>query len=119
MEKLAAEMAAAEEAARRRAEEREREAAEQAEKAAQQQQEAAGNKAAEKSSTNASPTSGTKEEDKPTPMETGTSGGDTKTYTGGWGGCLVGESILGCFILQAKYPWEKYNPQDSSMCENF
>ncbi|XP_039905162.1 SWI/SNF-related matrix-associated actin-dependent regulator of chromatin subfamily E member 1-like isoform X4 [Simochromis diagramma] len=70
MEKLAAEMAAAEEAARRRAEEREREAAEQAEKAAQQQQEAAGNKAAEKSSTNASPTSGTKEEDKPTPMET-------------------------------------------------
>ncbi|KAL7379007.1 hypothetical protein ABVT39_021939 [Epinephelus coioides] len=78
MEKLAAEMAAAEEAARRRAEEREREAAEQAEKAAQQaqqqQQEAAGNKAAEHSSANASstanPTSGTKEEDKPTPMET-------------------------------------------------
>lgn len=82
MEKLAAEMAAAEEAARRRAEEREREAAEQAEKAAQQQQqqqqqqEAAGNKAAEQSSANvsstANPTSGTKEEDKPTPMETGT-----------------------------------------------
>lgn len=81
MEKLAAEMAAAEEAARRRAEEREREAAEQAEKAAQQaqqqqqqQQEAAANKAAEQSSANASstanPTSGTKEEDKPTPMET-------------------------------------------------
>ncbi|CAI5674131.1 unnamed protein product [Oreochromis niloticus] len=70
MEKLAAEMAAAEEAARRRAEEREREAAEQAEKAAQQQQESAGNKTAEKNSTNASPTSGTKEEDKPTPMET-------------------------------------------------
>ncbi|XP_030591626.1 SWI/SNF-related matrix-associated actin-dependent regulator of chromatin subfamily E member 1-like isoform X1 [Archocentrus centrarchus] len=74
MEKLAAEMAAAEEAARRRAEEREREAAEQAEKAAQQQQqEAAGNKAAEKSAANASstanPTSGTKEEDQPTPME--------------------------------------------------
>uniref|UniRef100_A0AAQ5ZQ82 HMG box domain-containing protein n=1 Tax=Amphiprion ocellaris TaxID=80972 RepID=A0AAQ5ZQ82_AMPOC len=60
MEKLAAEMAAAEEAARRRAEEREREAAEQAEKAAQQQQqqqEAAANKS---------------EEDKATPMETGT-----------------------------------------------
>ncbi|KAF1380103.1 hypothetical protein PFLUV_G00183010 [Perca fluviatilis] len=82
MDKLAAEMAAAEEAARRRAEEREREAAEQAEKAAQQaqqqqqqqQQEAAGNKAAEQGSANASspanPTSGTKEEDKPTPMET-------------------------------------------------
>ncbi|XP_038548130.1 SWI/SNF-related matrix-associated actin-dependent regulator of chromatin subfamily E member 1-like isoform X2 [Micropterus salmoides] len=79
MEKLAAEMAAAEEAARRRAEEREREVAEQAEKAAQQQQqqqqqEAAGNKAAEQSSANASntadPSSGTKEEDKPTPMET-------------------------------------------------
>ncbi len=79
MEKLAAEMAAAEEAARRRAEEREREVAEQAEKAAQQQQqqqEAAGNKAAEQTSANvsttANPTSGTKEEDKPTPMETGT-----------------------------------------------
>ncbi|XP_034394940.1 SWI/SNF-related matrix-associated actin-dependent regulator of chromatin subfamily E member 1-like isoform X2 [Cyclopterus lumpus] len=74
MEKLAAEMAAAEEAARRRAEEREREAAEQAEKAAQQQQEAAGNKAAEQGGANASstanPTLGTKEEDKPTPMET-------------------------------------------------
>ncbi|XP_041672667.1 SWI/SNF-related matrix-associated actin-dependent regulator of chromatin subfamily E member 1-like isoform X1 [Cheilinus undulatus] len=79
MEKLAAEMAAAEEAARRRAEEREREAAEQAEKAAQQaqqqqQQEAAGNKAAEQSSANANstanPPSGTKEDDKPTPMET-------------------------------------------------
>lgn len=79
MEKLAAEMAAAEEAARRRAEEREREAAEQAEKAAQQaqqqQQDAAGNKAAEQSGANAgstaNPTSGTKDEDKPTPMETG------------------------------------------------
>ncbi|XP_070837276.1 SWI/SNF-related matrix-associated actin-dependent regulator of chromatin subfamily E member 1-like isoform X3 [Chaetodon trifascialis] len=79
MDKLAADMAAAEEAARRRAEEREREAAEQAEKAAQQaqqqqQQEAAGNKPTEQSSANASstanPTSGTKEEDKPTPMET-------------------------------------------------
>uniref|UniRef100_A0A8C2ZQJ3 SWI/SNF-related matrix-associated actin-dependent regulator of chromatin subfamily E member 1 n=1 Tax=Cyclopterus lumpus TaxID=8103 RepID=A0A8C2ZQJ3_CYCLU len=58
MEKLAAEMAAAEEAARRRAEEREREAAEQAEKAAQH--------------STANPTLGTKEEDKPTPMETGT-----------------------------------------------
>uniref|UniRef100_A0AAQ6A152 SWI/SNF-related matrix-associated actin-dependent regulator of chromatin subfamily E member 1 n=1 Tax=Amphiprion ocellaris TaxID=80972 RepID=A0AAQ6A152_AMPOC len=77
MEKLAAEMAAAEEAARRRAEEREREAAEQAEKAAQQQQqqqEAAANKSAEQSGANASstanPTSGPKEEDKATPMET-------------------------------------------------
>ncbi|XP_074553099.1 SWI/SNF-related matrix-associated actin-dependent regulator of chromatin subfamily E member 1-like isoform X2 [Halichoeres trimaculatus] len=76
MEKLAAEMAAAEEAARRRAEEREREAAEQAENAAQQaqqqQQEAA--KAIEQSNANANNTantaSGTKEEDKPTPMET-------------------------------------------------
>nr|XP_020479154.1 SWI/SNF-related matrix-associated actin-dependent regulator of chromatin subfamily E member 1-like isoform X2 [Monopterus albus] len=75
MEKLAAEMAAAEEAARRRAEEREREVAEQAERAVeqaqqqQQQQEAAGNKATEQSSANANLTSGTKEEDKPTPME--------------------------------------------------
>ncbi|KAF7200861.1 SWI/SNF-related matrix-associated actin-dependent regulator of chromatin subfamily E member 1 isoform X1 [Nothobranchius furzeri] len=73
MEKLAAEMAAAEEAARRRAEEREHDAAEQAEKAAQLQ-EAAGSKAAEQSnpaaSGTANATSGTKEEDKPTPMET-------------------------------------------------
>lgn len=72
MEKLAADMAAAEEAARRRVEEREREAAEQAEKAAQQaqqQQEAAGNKAAEPNSANSN--SGTKDEDKPAPMETG------------------------------------------------
>uniref|UniRef100_A0A674PCA5 SWI/SNF-related matrix-associated actin-dependent regulator of chromatin subfamily E member 1 n=2 Tax=Takifugu TaxID=31032 RepID=A0A674PCA5_TAKRU len=70
MEKLAADMAAAEEAARRRVEEREREAAEQAEKAAQQaqqQQEAAGNKAAEQNSANSN--SGTKDEDKPAPME--------------------------------------------------
>lgn len=89
MEKLAAEMAAAEEAARRRAEEREREAAEQAEKAAQQAQqaqqqqqqqqaEAVGNKAAEPTGANANsaanPSSGTKEEEKPTPMETGTDG---------------------------------------------
>uniref|UniRef100_A0A672T5M2 SWI/SNF-related matrix-associated actin-dependent regulator of chromatin subfamily E member 1 n=1 Tax=Sinocyclocheilus grahami TaxID=75366 RepID=A0A672T5M2_SINGR len=52
MEKLAAEMAAAEEAARRRAEEREREAAEQVERAAQEEQQPAA-------------------KDKPTPMETG------------------------------------------------
>ncbi|XP_029013966.1 SWI/SNF-related matrix-associated actin-dependent regulator of chromatin subfamily E member 1-like isoform X2 [Betta splendens] len=73
MEKLAAEMAAAEEAARRRAEEREREAAEQAEKAQQQQQEAAGNKTEQSSAAGngtGSPTSGTKEDDKPSPMET-------------------------------------------------
>nr|XP_040046758.1 LOW QUALITY PROTEIN: SWI/SNF-related matrix-associated actin-dependent regulator of chromatin subfamily E member 1-like [Gasterosteus aculeatus aculeatus] len=78
MEKLASEMAAAEEAARRRAEDREREAVEQAEKAAQQQQEAAGSKAAEQGGVNASsaassaanPTSGATEEDTPTPMET-------------------------------------------------
>ncbi|KAL6103505.1 smarce1 [Pungitius sinensis] len=77
MEKLASEMAAAEEAARRRAEDREREAAEQAEKAAQQQQQqqdAAGNKGAEQGGANASSTanltSGTTEEDTPTPMET-------------------------------------------------
>lgn len=74
MEKLAADMAAAEEAARKRVEEREREAAEQAEKAAQQaqqqqEQEVAGNKAAEQNSANAN--SGTKDEDKPAPMETG------------------------------------------------
>lgn len=123
MEKLAAEMAAAEEAARRRAEEREREAAEQAEKAAQQQQEAAGNKAAEKSSTNASPTSGTKEEDKPTPMETGTSGGDTKTYTQGVGGgegvWLVSLSLGASFCkpnILGKNTIPKIHP---SMCENF
>ncbi|XP_037834534.1 SWI/SNF-related matrix-associated actin-dependent regulator of chromatin subfamily E member 1 isoform X2 [Kryptolebias marmoratus] len=72
MEKLAAEMAAAEEAARRRAEEREREVAEQAEKAAQQP-DATGNKAAEQSndsvSITANTTSGTKKDDKPTAME--------------------------------------------------
>lgn len=74
MEKLAAEMAAAEEAARRRAEDREREATEQAEKALQQQQEAAGNKSDQSNAagSTASPTSGTKDEDKTTPMETGT-----------------------------------------------
>lgn len=74
MEKLAAEMAAAEEAARRRAEEREREAAEQAEKAAQQaaqqQQDAEQNGANAKTTANAD--SGTKEEDMPQPMDTGT-----------------------------------------------
>ncbi|KAM9394063.1 SWI/SNF-related matrix-associated actin-dependent regulator of chromatin subfamily E member 1-like isoform 2-T3 [Pholidichthys leucotaenia] len=73
MEKLAVEMAAAEEAARRRAEEREREAAEQAEKAAQQK-EAAGAKAEEQIGCNAgdtaNPSSGTTEDDMPTPMET-------------------------------------------------
>uniref|UniRef100_A0A8C2FVA9 SWI/SNF-related matrix-associated actin-dependent regulator of chromatin subfamily E member 1 n=1 Tax=Cyprinus carpio TaxID=7962 RepID=A0A8C2FVA9_CYPCA len=55
MEKLAAEMAAAEEAARRRAEEREREAAEQVERAAQEEQQPAAKDG----------------EDKPSPMETG------------------------------------------------
>ncbi|XP_051988173.1 SWI/SNF-related matrix-associated actin-dependent regulator of chromatin subfamily E member 1 isoform X6 [Xyrauchen texanus] len=69
MEKLAAEMAAAEEAARRRAEEREREAAEQVERAAQEEQQPAS------AQTNANPeqtsTSEAKDgEDKPTPMET-------------------------------------------------
>ncbi|XP_036066695.1 SWI/SNF-related matrix-associated actin-dependent regulator of chromatin subfamily E member 1 isoform X4 [Oryzias melastigma] len=60
MEKLAAEMAAAEEVARRRAEEREREAAEQVEKAAQQEE-----TGSEPATANNSP--GTKED---TPMET-------------------------------------------------
>ncbi|XP_046894861.1 SWI/SNF-related matrix-associated actin-dependent regulator of chromatin subfamily E member 1 isoform X1 [Hypomesus transpacificus] len=89
MEKLAAEMAAAEEAARRRVEEREREAAEQAEKAAQaaqEQQEQADKAAAASPSTSQpsnpdqsptttppaqAPASESKEEgDQPTPMET-------------------------------------------------
>uniref|UniRef100_A0A8C7TZE2 SWI/SNF-related matrix-associated actin-dependent regulator of chromatin subfamily E member 1 n=1 Tax=Oncorhynchus mykiss TaxID=8022 RepID=A0A8C7TZE2_ONCMY len=60
MEKLAAEIAVAEETARRRAEEREKEAAEQAEKAAQEQQEQ--QQAANK-----------EDQDKSTPMETGQS----------------------------------------------
>ncbi|XP_037545321.1 SWI/SNF-related matrix-associated actin-dependent regulator of chromatin subfamily E member 1 isoform X2 [Nematolebias whitei] len=72
MEKLAAEMAAAEEAARRRVEEREREVAEQAEKAAQQH-DAAGNKAAQQSNgadgVTSNTTSGTKEEDTSAPVE--------------------------------------------------
>lgn len=70
MEKLAAEMAAAEEAARRRAEEREREAAEQVERAAQEEQQPAGTQAnASAEQTSASETKDG--EDKPTPMETG------------------------------------------------
>lgn len=70
MEKLAAEMAAAEEAARRRAEEREREAAEQVERAAQEEQQPAGVQA--NANTEQTSTSETKDgEDKPTPMETG------------------------------------------------
>lgn len=70
MEKLAAEMAAAEEAARRRAEEREKEAAEQVERAAQEDQQAGSTQV------NANPeqTSSSENkdgEDKPTPMDTG------------------------------------------------
>lgn len=61
MEKLAAEMAAAEEAARKRAEEREKEAAEQAERAAKQLEE-------KQNSSDA--LAGSKENDKDTPMET-------------------------------------------------
>ncbi|XP_028843619.1 SWI/SNF-related matrix-associated actin-dependent regulator of chromatin subfamily E member 1 isoform X2 [Denticeps clupeoides] len=65
MEKLAAEMAAAEEAARRRAEEREKEAAEQAEKAAQDELQAtSAQPSAEQSS------DGKENQDKPTPMDT-------------------------------------------------
>ncbi|XP_065131525.1 SWI/SNF-related matrix-associated actin-dependent regulator of chromatin subfamily E member 1 isoform X2 [Paramisgurnus dabryanus] len=69
MEKLAAEMAAAEEAARRRAEEREREAAEQVERAAQEEQQPA----SAQSNANPEQTSSSEAkdgEDKPTPMET-------------------------------------------------
>ncbi|XP_073792288.1 SWI/SNF-related matrix-associated actin-dependent regulator of chromatin subfamily E member 1 isoform X6 [Danio rerio] len=69
MEKLAAEMAAAEEAARRRAEEREREAAEQVERAAQEEQQPASAQA--NANTEQTSASETKDgEDKPTPMET-------------------------------------------------
>ncbi|XP_051571708.1 SWI/SNF-related matrix-associated actin-dependent regulator of chromatin subfamily E member 1-like isoform X2 [Myxocyprinus asiaticus] len=69
MEKLAAEMAAAEEAARRRAEEREREAAEQVERAAQEEQQpvsAQTNANQEQTSTSEAKDG----EDKPTSMET-------------------------------------------------
>ncbi|XP_033826457.1 SWI/SNF-related matrix-associated actin-dependent regulator of chromatin subfamily E member 1-like isoform X3 [Periophthalmus magnuspinnatus] len=62
MEKLAAEMAAAEEAARKRAEEREKEAAEQAERAAKQQE--------DKQNHSEASAAGGKEEDKDTPMDT-------------------------------------------------
>ncbi|ROL49343.1 SWI/SNF-related matrix-associated actin-dependent regulator of chromatin subfamily E member 1, partial [Anabarilius grahami] len=69
MEKLAAEMAAAEEAARRRAEEREREAAEQVERAAQEEQQPAGVQA--NANTEQTSASESKDgEDKSTPMET-------------------------------------------------
>ncbi|XP_051995868.1 SWI/SNF-related matrix-associated actin-dependent regulator of chromatin subfamily E member 1-like isoform X2 [Xyrauchen texanus] len=69
MEKLAAEMAAAEEAARRRAEEREREAAEQVERAAQEEQQPVS--AQTKANPEQTSTSKVKDgEDKPTPMET-------------------------------------------------
>ncbi|XP_030637909.1 SWI/SNF-related matrix-associated actin-dependent regulator of chromatin subfamily E member 1 isoform X2 [Chanos chanos] len=67
MEKLAAEMAAAEEAARRRAEEREREVAEQAEKAAQEEQQAAAAQANPNPEQTPEPKEG---EETPTPMET-------------------------------------------------
>ncbi|XP_048051182.1 SWI/SNF-related matrix-associated actin-dependent regulator of chromatin subfamily E member 1 isoform X3 [Megalobrama amblycephala] len=71
MEKLAAEMAAAEEAARRRAEEREREAAEQVERAAQEEQQPAGVQA--NANTEQTSASESKDgEDKSTPMETET-----------------------------------------------
>ncbi|KAI7803287.1 putative SWI/SNF-related matrix-associated actin-dependent regulator of chromatin subfamily E member 1 [Triplophysa rosa] len=69
MEKLAAEMAAAEEAARRRAEEREKEAAEQVERASQEDQQA-GSAQADASAEQTSSTETKDGEDKPTPMDT-------------------------------------------------
>uniref|UniRef100_A0A672T5K9 SWI/SNF-related matrix-associated actin-dependent regulator of chromatin subfamily E member 1 n=1 Tax=Sinocyclocheilus grahami TaxID=75366 RepID=A0A672T5K9_SINGR len=70
MEKLAAEMAAAEEAARRRAEEREREAAEQVERAAQEEQQPAASAQANANPEQTSASEAKDGEDKPTPMET-------------------------------------------------
>ncbi|XP_026099521.1 SWI/SNF-related matrix-associated actin-dependent regulator of chromatin subfamily E member 1-like isoform X1 [Carassius auratus] len=70
MEKLAAEMAAAEEAARRRAEEREREAAEQVERAAQEEQQPAAGTQANANPEQTSASEAKDGEDKPTPMET-------------------------------------------------
>ncbi|XP_073690860.1 SWI/SNF-related matrix-associated actin-dependent regulator of chromatin subfamily E member 1 isoform X1 [Garra rufa] len=70
MEKLAAEMAAAEEAARRRAEEREREAAEQVERAAQEEQQPAAGAQANANPEQTSASEAKDGEDKPTPMET-------------------------------------------------
>ncbi|TRY90747.1 hypothetical protein DNTS_004512 [Danionella cerebrum] len=69
MEKLAAEMAAAEEAARRRAEEREREAAEQVERAAQEEQQSASSQAGANAE-GMSVGENKDGDDKPTPMET-------------------------------------------------
>lgn len=71
MEKLAADMAAAEEAARRRAEEREREAAEQVERAAQEEQQPAAGAQANANPEQTSASEAKDGEDKPTPMETG------------------------------------------------
>ncbi|XP_059413090.1 SWI/SNF-related matrix-associated actin-dependent regulator of chromatin subfamily E member 1-like isoform X1 [Carassius carassius] len=70
MEKLAAEMAAAEEAARRRAEEREREAAEQVERAAQEEQQPAAGAQAKANPEQTSASEAKDGEDKPSPMET-------------------------------------------------
>ncbi|KAI2666192.1 SWI/SNF-related matrix-associated actin-dependent regulator of chromatin subfamily E member 1 [Labeo rohita] len=70
MEKLAADMAAAEEAARRRAEEREREAAEQVERAAQEEQQPAAGAQANANPEQTSASEAKDGEDKPTPMET-------------------------------------------------
>ncbi len=74
MEKLAAEMAAAEEAARRRAEEREREAAEQVERAAQEEPQPAAGVQANANPEQTSASEAKDGEDKPTPMETGQTG---------------------------------------------
>ncbi|XP_042575907.1 SWI/SNF-related matrix-associated actin-dependent regulator of chromatin subfamily E member 1-like isoform X6 [Cyprinus carpio] len=70
MEKLAAEMAAAEEAARRRAEEREREAAEQVERATQEEQQPAASTQANANPEQTSASEAKDGEDKPSPMET-------------------------------------------------
>ncbi|XP_026883932.2 SWI/SNF-related matrix-associated actin-dependent regulator of chromatin subfamily E member 1 isoform X2 [Electrophorus electricus] len=67
MEKLTAEMAAAEEAARRRVEEREREAAEQAERAAQEEQQGSSGSTHPDSSASSEPKD---QQDKASPMET-------------------------------------------------
>lgn len=74
MEKLAAEMAAAEEASRRRAEERERESAEQVERAAQEEQQPAAGVQANANPEQTSASEAKDGEDKPTPMETGQTG---------------------------------------------
>nr|XP_057905205.1 SWI/SNF-related matrix-associated actin-dependent regulator of chromatin subfamily E member 1-like isoform X2 [Doryrhamphus excisus] len=70
MDKLAAEMAAADEAARRRVEEKEREAAQEAQKAVKQAQQAQEGAANQNAAAAANPAADTHHQDKFTPMET-------------------------------------------------